>query len=573
MKKLLLLSVFLSLGIVYCFGQTTKRLYPKSSFVGITKHTETYKVQAINSTTKSFYLGHNTKETAYTYGRGYLEFDLKDIPKDAIINSVSLQLTSEIAFDSNYNGKITLRQTSMKIFAEEFEWISLGNGPEIATFDIGKEGDGKEISNEYLKRLVSEYKGKQIYLSLNHTDQTKIIRLLGSQQDLFLDVTYSNSNEETPSLPSVEKELSGPQSIYVGDFVMYKYSELVDPSIGYYLNWSYDFQYMEPTYINKLGIRSFQAKYFTEKDLDKDFIETEITAVRYDNWKSDNPRGVAIDYGNIKIKIFAKPNLYITHNHNVTCNGDNTTYTITGFPNSSSKAEVIWEAISNSSLISGQGTKNGTFKVSGNGSVKIKATVKYNGLTYNLENSSVWVGVPIIKNVEKSRTPQLSQTTELYAKEAGFNTVSYYKWSKVSGSFSLNSASNHYATLTPFDYGYIVYKVEAYNRCGMGNYMEQFYISGGNSGGGGGSVCPYPDPNDPRCNLTEFDGNDLRKRSMSTVIYEDIRIFSFSTGQIVYQEKKTVDFKIENTTLKQGIYIVESTDENGNITRTKVMKK
>lgn len=57
-------------------------------------------------------------------------------------------------------------------------------------------------------------------------------------------------------------------------------------------------------------------------------------------------------------------------------------------------SNVNWQPISNMTLASGQGTATATFKASGNGYGKVKATVTYDGKSYTVENSSVWVGKP-----------------------------------------------------------------------------------------------------------------------------------------------------------------------------------
>ncbi|MCU6167929.1 T9SS type A sorting domain-containing protein, partial [Enterobacter roggenkampii] len=57
-----------------------------------------------------------------------------------------------------------------------------------------------------------------------------------------------------------------------------------------------------------------------------------------------------------------------------------------------------------------------------------------------------------------------------------------------------------------------------------------------------------------------------------TALIAAIRIYSFPTGSLVYKENKAINFDIQNTTLNAGIYILEKTDKEGNVTREKVMK-
>lgn len=56
-----------------------------------------------------------------------------------------------------------------------------------------------------------------------------------------------------------------------------------------------------------------------------------------------------------------------------------------------------------------------------------------------------------------------------------------------------------------------------------------------------------------------------------TPIFKNVRIYNIY-GVKVYEEKNTVNFNIENTNLNRGIYFFESTDNEGNIVRKKVMK-
>ena len=56
-----------------------------------------------------------------------------------------------------------------------------------------------------------------------------------------------------------------------------------------------------------------------------------------------------------------------------------------------------------------------------------------------------------------------------------------------------------------------------------------------------------------------------------TPIFKNVRIYNIY-GVKVYEEKNTVNFNIENTNLNRGIYFFESTDNEGNTVREKVMK-
>ncbi|MFT4221437.1 T9SS type A sorting domain-containing protein [Dysgonomonas sp.] len=51
-----------------------------------------------------------------------------------------------------------------------------------------------------------------------------------------------------------------------------------------------------------------------------------------------------------------------------------------------------------------------------------------------------------------------------------------------------------------------------------------------------------------------------------------VKVYSFSTGMLVYQEKNSIDFKVKNTSLSDGIYIVVTTNEKGEVKSEKIVK-
>lgn len=51
-----------------------------------------------------------------------------------------------------------------------------------------------------------------------------------------------------------------------------------------------------------------------------------------------------------------------------------------------------------------------------------------------------------------------------------------------------------------------------------------------------------------------------------------VKVYSFNTGALVYEEKNTVDFNIKNTSLKDGIYIVVTTNKDGKVKSEKIVK-
>lgn len=51
-----------------------------------------------------------------------------------------------------------------------------------------------------------------------------------------------------------------------------------------------------------------------------------------------------------------------------------------------------------------------------------------------------------------------------------------------------------------------------------------------------------------------------------------VKVYSFNTGMLVYQEKNSIDFSIKNTSLSDGIYIVVTTNEKGEVKSEKIVK-
>lgn len=51
-----------------------------------------------------------------------------------------------------------------------------------------------------------------------------------------------------------------------------------------------------------------------------------------------------------------------------------------------------------------------------------------------------------------------------------------------------------------------------------------------------------------------------------------VKVYSFNTGALVYEEKNAVDFNIKSTSLKDGIYIVVTTNKDGKVKSEKIVK-
>lgn len=249
-----------------------------------------------------------------------------------------------------------------------------------------------------------------------------------------------------------------------------------------------------------------------------------------------------------------------TKSKNVVCQNDLVTYDLEYleyFPN----ATITWQAGTNMTLVSGQGTANATFHASSNGYGTVKATVTYNGENYSLENSQVWVGPPRFISSPNYESTQYRDILETFFLTAIFNgTPTSYTW-KVNGSpLSSRYLNDDAGTISiPFKYlpaGNYTYTVAASNSCGT--VSELFFVTITNE-----------EPNEGKDSPVIITKSAISTQS-STL--SNIKIYSFPTGSLVYKENKAINFDIQNTTLNAGIYILEKTDEEGNVTREKVMK-
>ena len=365
------------------------------------------------------------------------------------------------------------------------------------------------------------------------------------------------------------KNIIGPSELVSGNIVTYTYGGKY-----YYDADRSRFSWAEE-YFDLIDIKHYQdsmsitLKVKENLDIEKESLITYIGIEYYATYfHGDWSRG-----GNARrVKIYSFENLSINNNNDdIICNNENMTFNITGFPseNIENRSVILWETVSNSSLTSGQGTKTATFKASGNGYAKVKATVKYNGLTYNLENSDVWVGAPaapVINGLKEQGDYSQRTTYMLSAVQNPIHTseiTDSYIWS-ISGNATLKYNSrpldNSKVNLTTDQLpsrksGFFRLLLTSENRCGISPITVREGIISSSL------TLPGTDPQPVSLSL----------RSGIEIGY-NIKIYSFTTGQIVYQEKKAVDFKIENTNLHSGVYIIEKTDSYGNITKIKVKK-
>lgn len=239
-------------------------------------------------------------------------------------------------------------------------------------------------------------------------------------------------------------------------------------------------------------------------------------------------------------------------------------------------------------LTSGQGTPNAIFKATGgSGDVIIRATVTYNGKSFDLQTCKIWTGTPLARVASYDLPQKVSDyydsmitlpSSFLY----GLSTTFYMDVLGGTGNFSdyewHNNNTSNYTITSPdgrevaesgiplrgnaaiIKVKYIPntpsFGIRAKNKCGS---TVQKQISGGIVAG-----------NIISKSVIE---NNNQEQIIKEESFSSIRIYNLSSGLLVHTEKNVTDFNIENTKLRAGIYIVEKTHEDGSVTREKVMKK
>ena len=262
-----------------------------------------------------------------------------------------------------------------------------------------------------------------------------------------------------------------------------------------------------------------------------------------------------------------------TKSANVVCQNDLITYDLEYleyFPN----ATITWQSSTNMTLVSGQGTPNATFRVSGNEFGTAKATVIYDGVSYQLENSQVWVGKPLTPIIRGNERLEEYQSQLAYFFDGEITGASEFEW-RIEGNASMLDVSKGNVITIPSETNILPMSIRTQS-IGLGRWGEfnlflktknicgttpEAFVHGRIKGG-------KPTPEE----MSDFSLSSLKTYTSDDVASANIRIYSLPTGSLVYKENKAINFDIQNTTLNAGIYILEKTDKEGNVTREKVMK-
>lgn len=550
MKKILLVCLFVW-GIVplSIFSQTSRKIGISTTFTGIISAGGNYSSQK-----GDFFVGW----TKGSYGRGYLQFDLSSVPAGSTINEVALHLTSKVDFsDNNFEGKINLYATTFMSDGNYTTWHLMNPiGEPVISAKIPGQGLTLGFTSAHLKALVSQYAGKKLYLFAVHPTSGKILRLSTSSENLYLYVHYSPKDPYGGGTGGGNKTyteiINGPHEVFSGDTVIYTVSE------------SLAIPYADSTYFERIETRERYAKYKV-KAVPAD-INTKVTS--YYSYYYPGTMKLTVYKGEKDITIRPAIPIIELQSDLMTCPDNISTYRIKNY-NDMANRIINWDVGQNMTLVSGQGTSIATFKASGNG----YGTVRVIHNSSIIENSDVWVGPPILQirdprepadnPVLGGYEPMFRPNTEYEIYDRNYAEGNTYTWS-VDGNVSIvnqgyGSVRIKTGTIPINTKATFAVVGNATNRCGTPRFpaMRIFTLD---------NTDELYIPDDPNL-LTKSTAPEVNPSEPVTV-----QIYSFTTGSLVYSQKNVMNFDIKNTTLKDDIYIVVTTDKNGESKSQKIMK-
>jgi len=261
----------------------------------------------------------------------------------------------------------------------------------------------------------------------------------------------------------------------------------------------------------------------------------------------------------------------ISKTEDCACNGEIIRYEIKtpyySYMTPFSDAKAQWQAGTNLTLIS-SGDKWATFRVSGNGAAIAKAKVTAGGRNFDLQNSDVWVGLPSISgNISSLNGLKNGGSTISSAFSAEFSLTTQrsentIKWTANGTEYS-NYKGDYFMFRVPYHGKQVFfYEVKAYpkNKCGIGSAKTFSFSVNPNNPGGGQVILKN------ESQLLQDNGNIIDETDYSLKVYD-------LSGRLVYTNAKVSgSFNLSNTSLDDGVYILEKSDGN-ETTREKVMLK
>ncbi|MDR1091321.1 MAG: S8 family serine peptidase [Prevotella sp.] len=155
---------------------------------------------------------------------------------------------------------------------------------------------------------------------------------------------------------------------------------------------------------------------------------------------------------------------------------------------------INWQSTSTMTLVSGQGTPTATYQSSSNSYNTVKATITYNGNSYTVESSQVWVGAPATPDIQNSSELDPAYTANtLYNFSVSKNLGDIVNW-RVEGNAQLigKSDGEYYSSLSiktgklSLRDEYSIFRIYAtsQNKCGASLEVEKeiyFYPIGSGS--------------------------------------------------------------------------------------------
>ncbi len=317
-----------------------------------------------------------------------------------------------------------------------------------------------------------------------------------------------------------------------GDSQMFSYHV---PYVNLAVHWKYDPNCFEYVPNNAHDHRSITLKAKGKMEKQNTRIEVEVLGVV----KS--------------VDMAIKPiDLFINNPDKFLCANQTTVFTLQNIQYLSGSSLINWQSTSNMTLVSGQGTSTATYRGSGRGYKKVDATVTYNGVNYLVENSEVWAGRPGLGGTQfiSQVTAPLEEPLTYHAEKG----ASSYIWTCSGNSFNRSFTTNGSAINIRFhQVGIYTIICRAINVCG--EFTTTYEVTVGGMTGPGGP-----------------EEMILKSSTTSVPSPVSIKVYTFNTGTLVYSEKNVIDFNIQNTTLKEGIYVVVTTDQNGETKSEKVVK-
>lgn len=258
----------------------------------------------------------------------------------------------------------------------------------------------------------------------------------------------------------------------------------------------------------------------------------------------------------------------ISNSGNVVCENSMISFSAIGVPNG---ASINWIAGNNFTLVSGQNTTNAIFRANGNGQGVVKAQLSIAGASSIVENNKVWVGVPNesageITNFEANGMEFVCGSVYLFSVYPKEGTE--YIWTVEGGRILTDRPSddqNSYVYIEtnmvrPKSKLYFSLSAQTKNTCGLGPATVRQ-----------GNVI-FGDPVTLSVKR-ELNDESIIKSSPSILNYKEIvkiKVYLL-TGILISSENVNSGFDIKSLNLQNGIYILETTDNDGNIKREKIL--